>query len=201
MLFGGCALIVQGFLLRSMLSFLGEQRVLVLGLSSYCVQQLALAAAQHKSTALAAVSFGSLGSVTFPTISSIKANNAEEHEQGSVQGALYGARALASGTGPLAFALLFSLFTRTDSTLPFYPGAPFIFGSVVMLGAVVMAARLPVDAGGNCGKLGSSIHSGGEARKAWGDELDDDDAVEQGMLDEEREPLRGRPGSATDSLG
>lgn len=37
------------------------------------------------------------GSMSFPTISSIKSNNAQEHEQGSVQGALYGARALASG--------------------------------------------------------------------------------------------------------
>ena len=35
--------------------------------------------------------------MSFPTISSIKSNNAHEHEQGSVQGALYGARALASG--------------------------------------------------------------------------------------------------------
>lgn len=37
------------------------------------------------------------GSMSFPTISSIKSCNAAEHEQGSVQGALYGARALASG--------------------------------------------------------------------------------------------------------
>ena len=39
----------------------------------------------------------SAGSMSFPTISSIKSCNAAEHEQGSVQGALYGARALASG--------------------------------------------------------------------------------------------------------
>jgi hypothetical protein len=47
----------------------------------------------------------------------------QEHEQGAVQGALYGARALASGTGPLLFALLFSAFTKTDSPLPYFPGA------------------------------------------------------------------------------
>lgn len=38
--------------------------------------------------------------MSFPTISSIKSCNAAEHEQGSVQGALYGARALASGAAP-----------------------------------------------------------------------------------------------------
>lgn len=61
--------------------------------------------------------------MSFPTISSIKSNNAQEHEQGSVQGALYGARALASGAGPLLFAALFSGFTQTGSPLPYFPGA------------------------------------------------------------------------------
>ena len=35
-----------------------------------------------------------MGGMAFPTISSINANNVEEHEQGQIQGALYGARAL-----------------------------------------------------------------------------------------------------------
>ncbi len=42
--------------------------------------------------------------------------------QGTIQGALYGAKALAQGIGPLIFASLFSAFTRSDSRLPFFPG-------------------------------------------------------------------------------
>ena len=38
---------------------------------------------------------GCLGGMSFPAISSIKANNVDVHEQGQIQGALYGARALA----------------------------------------------------------------------------------------------------------
>jgi MFS family permease len=92
------------------------------------------------------------GSVTFPTISSIKANNASAAEQGAVQGALYAAKALAAGVGPLIFAWLFTAFSRTDSKLPFFPGAPFVFGAVIMLGGVVVATMLSSNAGGSSGR-------------------------------------------------
>ena len=39
-----------------------------------------------------------------------------------LQGALYGAKALATGTGPLLFAAMFAAFTKTDSPLPYFPG-------------------------------------------------------------------------------
>lgn len=42
----------------------------------------------------------------------------QEHEQGSVQGALYGARPLASGTGPLLFAGLYSALTEPSRRCP-----------------------------------------------------------------------------------
>jgi hypothetical protein len=69
-----------------MLVHLGEQRVLVLGISATAVQQIWLAFASSKGSALCAVALGSLGAVMWPTISSIKANNAGMHEQGAVQG-------------------------------------------------------------------------------------------------------------------
>lgn len=39
-----------------------------------------------------------------------------------MQGALYGARSLAMGMGPVLFAALFSVFSRSDSNLPYFPG-------------------------------------------------------------------------------
>jgi hypothetical protein len=39
-----------------------------------------------------------------------------------MQGALFGARSLGTGFGPILFATVFSMFSRTDSTLPFFPG-------------------------------------------------------------------------------
>ena len=42
--------------------------------------------------------------------------------QGTAQGALYGALALSQGFGPLAFAYLFQLGTRSDSPWTYFPG-------------------------------------------------------------------------------
>lgn len=159
MILGAGALVVQGFLLQILLRYFGETRLLALGLCASTLQQFSLTLATKKWQALTAVSLGSLGSVTFPTISSIKANNAQEHEQGSVQGALYGARAVASGVGPLAFAFLFSLFSRSDSPLPFFPGAPFILGTIMMIFSTILALSLEPGAGGNSGMLFDRKHT------------------------------------------
>lgn len=153
MVLGLGALLVQGVLLQFFLSLLGEARLLGMGLVLSTCQQLMLTVSTQKWHALGAVFIGSFSSVTFPTISSIKANNSEEHEQGSVQGALYGARSIASGMGPLAFAYLFKVFTQSDSSLPFFPGAPFVLGTLVMAATTVLACTLPADAGGHGGTL------------------------------------------------
>lgn len=136
MVLGAGALLVQGFLLQVLLKMMGETRLLLVGLVVGSVQQLFLVLARSKWQAIGAVALGSLGSVTFPTISGIKANNSSAQEQGAVQGALYGARALASGVGPLIFGLLFRL------SIDEHPGLPFLLGSVLMLGAALIAWSL-----------------------------------------------------------
>lgn len=159
MILGVGALIVQGLLLQLLLKLLGEARLLGLGLIMSTCQQAMLLFATKKWHALGAIFLGSFTSVSFPAISSIKANNSEEHEQGSVQGALYGARAIASGIGPLVFAFLFKAFTTSDSSLPFFPGAPFVLGFFLMLMTTVLAWTLDTDAGGHTGTLFSSSSS------------------------------------------
>ena len=39
-----------------------------------------------------------------------------------MQGALFGARSLGTGFGPILFATVFSMFSRTDSPFPYFPG-------------------------------------------------------------------------------
>lgn len=159
MLLGLGALIVQGVLLQLFLKLLGEARLLGLGLIMSTCQQAMLLFATQKWHALTAIFLGSFTSVSFPTISSIKANNSQEHEQGSVQGALYGARAIASGIGPLVFAYLFKIFTVSDSSLAFFPGAPFVLGFFLMVMTTALAWTLDPAAGGHKGTLFSSLPS------------------------------------------
>ena len=136
MVLGAGALLVQGVLLHMLLKCLGETRLLLVGLVVGGLQQLSLVLATTKWQAISAVALGSLSSVTFPTISGIKANNSSSQEQGAVQGALYGARALASGLGPLLFGLLFRLFVDE------HPGLPFVLGAVLLMGAALIAWTL-----------------------------------------------------------
>jgi MFS family permease len=95
--------------------FLGERRLLITGLLFSIIEQAMLALVTSKWQALAAVSLGSLAGVSFPAISSIKSTHSRPDQQGLVQGALAGIRALATGLGPLAFAQLFSSCTKTSA--------------------------------------------------------------------------------------
>jgi DHA1 family tetracycline resistance protein-like MFS transporter len=147
MSYGASSLLVQGLLLRLLLQNLGEKKLLIAGLLAQLVQNITIMLATRKWQAIAGIVTASFGSVTFPTISSIKANAALDHEQGTVQGALNGAKSLASGVGPLAFAWLFAAFTRTDSEFPFFPGAPFALGIVLLISTIWLAAGLPMNAG------------------------------------------------------
>lgn len=162
-LFGICGLFVQTIFLRYILKWLGETRVLIVGLLASCLEMVFLTFITAKWQAFGAIFLGSLGGMAFPAISSIKANNVTESEQGSVQGALYGAKALATGTGPLLFAAIFAAFTRTDSRLPFFPGAPFLLGTVIMVAAIAIAFTLDPKAGRHAARIAPLLHSDEEA--------------------------------------
>ncbi|KAK9805583.1 hypothetical protein WJX72_006405 [[Myrmecia] bisecta] len=160
--YGGCGLLVNTILLRFLLLYLGETRVLVFGLLSSTVAQTVLAFSVNRGMAFSALAISSLGYTAFPAISSIKANNVHDYEQGTIQGALYGARSLAQGVGPLIFAALFSAFTRSDSPLPYFPGAPFLFGVALMLVALGVAATIDTRAGEGRQLLVDGASSGDE---------------------------------------
>ncbi len=61
MTFGACGLLVQSFVLRSLLAWFGEQRVLCLGIGANLVQMVVLALATAKWQAFGAIALGSLG--------------------------------------------------------------------------------------------------------------------------------------------
>jgi DHA1 family tetracycline resistance protein-like MFS transporter len=146
--FGG--LVIQGLLLRPMVERLGERGMLLLGLAAtagFIAAYAALgqlvavgamgAAAARTSVLYVVVPLNVLAMVTFPAISALKANHASADEQGQVQGALNGARGLASGVGPVLTAQLWRLL----------PDAPYIvywvLCSFVLVALVLAATTLP----------------------------------------------------------
>jgi MFS transporter, DHA1 family, tetracycline resistance protein len=112
------------------------------------LQFVLLAMTNGKRLAYVSGAIGALTMLTNPSISSIKSKNATVEEQGTVQGAMFGTKALAQGFGPLLFAGIFRAFSTTDRMpgLPFYPGAPFVLGAGLMVGAMYLAYSLPRNA-------------------------------------------------------
>jgi DHA1 family tetracycline resistance protein-like MFS transporter len=75
---------------------------------------------------MAAVSLSAFAGLSFPAISSLKSTHASAEQQGLVQGALAGIRALSAGLGPLVLAQLFAASTTASAALGYHPAAVFM---------------------------------------------------------------------------
>lgn len=112
-------------LLPTLTMLLGERHLLIFGLLFSITEQALLSLAVSKWQAIAAVSLSSFAGVSFPAISSLKSTHASADQQGLVQGALAGIRAVASGLGPLGLAQLFAMSTTPDAALGYKPSIVF----------------------------------------------------------------------------
>ena len=135
--------------------------------------------------------------------------HADADKQGLVQGIITGMRGLCNGLGPAMFGLIFSLFhvdlsekkqdnmveeaaaNTTVMEMPqsflmvaqIVPGPPFVFGALLVILALMVAAFIPENMGSNQGSRGasaaenSSHHSMGGSSKRHSDPIkkSDDD--------------------------
>jgi len=109
----------------------------------FCITVAASAVIWNEWLAFPIVLFLGLGFLTFPAASAIKSNNVSSSEQGTIQGALFGVRTIGDGFGPLFFGLILGAFTNRDSQIPYFPAAPFYFGTFLTFIAVYLAVTLP----------------------------------------------------------
>ena len=109
-------------------------------------------------------------SITYPAISAFVSMHADADKQGLVQGMITGMRGLCNGLGPAMFGLIFSLFhvdlTEKDTTdveevnntamevppgflmvAQIIPGPPFVFGALLVILALMVAAFIPDNMG------------------------------------------------------
>lgn len=155
-LVGIMAIIVQGGLVRPIVRKLGERNSVLLGLSISTLAFLGYGLAYEGWMVPIVVVLGSLGGITGPAIQSIVTSSVDETEQGEVQGALTSMISLTNIFAPLVYStLIFSYFTceKEMFTPDFFPiqipapsftlpGAPFLFGSVLLFIALVLVIRL-----------------------------------------------------------
>lgn len=136
--------LVQGLLVRRIVPTVGERRVALIGFSLTACAYLSFAFAGSVALLLLGIVLQSLGSITGPAIQSLLSVKAGSDEQGQLQGALASIQGLTAIVAPLAGSWIFSVFA--DRAEPIYfPGAPFLLGTLACLTAVgaIAAIRQP----------------------------------------------------------
>jgi len=140
MIIGLLGIIVQGVLLNKFIYWLGERNVISIAFFFGVLSNILYAFASGRSGIYIGATVGCVTGMAFPTISAIKANNVDEHEQGQIQGALYALSSLAAAIGPVTLRLI---YRKTSGTA--YPGAFYLVASAFFLVAAVCAMALPQD--------------------------------------------------------
>jgi len=130
--------IVQAGLIRVIIPKLGAERSVLLGLSLYTVALPLMAfAVDPWIIFVAAVPYVFAG-IGGPAIQGIISNRVPAGEQGQIQGGLTSVISLTAIIGPPMMTALFAHFTRPEGTV-YFPGAPFLAGSVLTAASVVLA--------------------------------------------------------------
>jgi DHA1 family tetracycline resistance protein-like MFS transporter len=141
-LVGLMAVIVQGALVRPVITRFGERRTVVFGLVVSTIAFLGYGLAYEGWMIPCVIVFGSLGGLAGPAIQSIVAHAVPSSDQGKVQGALTSLMSLTNIAAPLLFtAGLFSYFTSSEAVFEL-PGAPFLVGSLFLSFALVIVIRV-----------------------------------------------------------
>jgi DHA1 family tetracycline resistance protein-like MFS transporter len=127
--------ILQGGLIGRLTTRFGEERLLLCGLVLIGAGLLALPAARHLPILAVAVSALALGmGLTQPSLNSLISRRAGRDEQGSVLGVSQSVGSLARVLGPAVAGFFFAEFGRD---------AAFLWGAIVVAGALLAASRLP----------------------------------------------------------
>lgn len=131
---------MQGFGIRPLLRRWGERRAIVIGLSASAAAYALYAVVPSGAWLLAVMPLGSLGGIAGPALQGLVSRSVPDDQQGAIQGSLAALVSLAAVVSPLVATALFAYFTG-PATPVLLPGAPLVFGAVLLTAGVVLANR------------------------------------------------------------
>ena len=123
---------VQGGLVRIVNPKIGNEKSVYIGLGLYSFGLLLFAFASQSWMMFVFLIPYCLGGIAGPALQSIISGHVPPNEQGELQGALTSLMSATSIIGPLLMTNLFAYCTRINAPI-YFPGAPFLLGSVFML--------------------------------------------------------------------
>jgi hypothetical protein len=175
---GILSVIAQTGLLTLLMKTVGAKHTIMIGLMFEMLQLMWYGFGSQTWMMWAAGVLTAVSTLTYPAISAFVSMHADADKQGLVQGIITGIRGLCNGLGPAMYGLIFYLFHvdlnekvggggknessnstahhTLDLVTELVPGPPFVFGALLVILAVLVAAFIP-DAPG-----GSILRRGGE---------------------------------------
>lgn len=133
--------IVQGGLIRVIIPKLGQKKALFLGLIINTIGLLAFAFASKGWLMYLIMVPYALSGLVNPAFQGIISNQVKSNEQGELQGALTSVLSIAAIIGQPLMLGLFGFFTVNKSGL-YFPGAPFLLGSLFCLISILITRRV-----------------------------------------------------------
>lgn len=137
---GVLMLIIQGFVIRAVLPWLGAARTAYVGMSLTTLSFIGYAAAESEWVLYLFLVLGSAQGLIGPAVQGIMSGRVPANAQGELQGAIGSVASVAEITGPLAMSQLFAAFSDRSEGL-YLPGAPYIASAVLTVLALAIFAR------------------------------------------------------------
>ncbi len=137
---GICAMTVQGAAIGPIVRRFGERRALLLGLGCGAIGFLIFGAAPTGRLFWLGIPVMALWGVSGAALQSLTTRLVAADQQGQLQGATSSVQSLSQLVGPFLFTLTFAYFIGAEAPVSL-PGAPFLLASVLLVLALVIAAR------------------------------------------------------------
>ncbi|MGH7787761.1 MAG: MFS transporter, partial [Candidatus Binatia bacterium] len=137
---GLAGMVVSGGLVQPIVTWLGERRALLLGLTCGALAFAVYGLAQRGGLLWCAIPLQALWGVAGASAQQIMTRRVEPSAQGQLQGANSSLRGVAGLIGPGLFTLTFAR-AIDPSRASQMPGAPFVLASALVAGAVAVAWR------------------------------------------------------------
>jgi len=162
---GILSVIAQTGLLTLLMKTIGPKHTIMVGLLFEMLQLMWYGFGSQTWMMWSAGVLASVSSITYPAISAFVSMHADADKQGLVQGLVTGIRGLCNGLGPAMYGLIFYLFHvdlnekevarqhagnntveyhgTMDLVTSLVPGPPFVFGALMVILAILVAAFIP----------------------------------------------------------
>ncbi len=127
---------VKGGLIRWAIPRHGETNTALYGFGFSIAALIGFAFAPNTWTVVALLPLSALGAMLPPALTALMCNTVSDDQQGAIQGALTSIIGLTLVLSTLIMTRLFTFFT-SDSTAPYYPGAPFLLAAILMFIAII----------------------------------------------------------------